>query len=179
MEIGMISTICLLMGYILNGVVSCKVCKTQRTKKRATSLLVRNLLEKTWKDASVCYKQGGLWLRILADCGAHLIWPMSCTRVSLCITWSLRMKQMKIFRNWTFQAHHSLLWDGDSLLTTSKLAPKTCKNRRLIILCGMIWFNICGLREDTIMIRFHRVCYSFRYNNILSFNFLHYRTVQQ
>ena len=178
MEIGMISTICLLMWFIPNGVVSCKACKTQRTKKRATSPLVRNLRENTWKSVSVCCKQGGPWLQILASCGAHLIWQMSCTHVSLCITLSLRMKQTKIYLNWTSQAHLSLLCDGYSPSTTFKLAPITGKNRKHIILCGMIWFNICGLREDTIITRYYRVCYSCRCNNILSFNFLHYRTVQ-
>ena len=33
MEIGMINIICLLTGFILNGVVSCKVYKIQKTKK--------------------------------------------------------------------------------------------------------------------------------------------------
>ena len=60
MKISIINIICLLMGFILNGVVSCKVYKIQKTKKKAISLLPRNLPEKMWKDVSVYCNQGGL-----------------------------------------------------------------------------------------------------------------------
>ena len=57
-EIGMINIICLLMGFILNGVVSCKFYKILKTKKIATSLLVKNPLEKMWKNISMYCNQG-------------------------------------------------------------------------------------------------------------------------
>lgn len=152
MEIGMINTICLLTGFILNGVVSCKVYKIRKTKKKATSLLLKNPPEKMWKDVSVYCNQGGLWLHILADYGAHPIWLMSCTHVSLCIIWSLRMRLMKIFRSYMLQTHLTLHWGGASLSTTFKLAHPTCKTRKLITLCATIWFNICGMKRVSISI---------------------------
>ena len=60
MEIGMINIICLLTVFILNGVVSYKVYKIQKTKKKAIFLLLKNLPEKMWKDVSVYCNQGGL-----------------------------------------------------------------------------------------------------------------------
>jgi hypothetical protein len=45
-ESGMINIICLLTKYIENEVVSCKVFKVQKTKKKVISLFLKNLCEK-------------------------------------------------------------------------------------------------------------------------------------
>ena len=60
MEIGMINIICLLTEFNVNRVVSCKVYKIRKTKKKATSLLLKDLPEKMWKDVSVYCNRGDL-----------------------------------------------------------------------------------------------------------------------
>ena len=60
MGIGMINIICLLTGFILNGVVLCKVYKIQNTKKKAISLLLMNPPENMWKNVSLYCNQGDL-----------------------------------------------------------------------------------------------------------------------
>ena len=54
----MINSICLLIEFIQNGVVLCKVSKIQKTK--ATSLFLKNMCEKMWRGVLVYYNLDGL-----------------------------------------------------------------------------------------------------------------------
>ena len=41
-----------------------------------------------------------------------------------------------------------------SLFTTCKLAYPTCRIQKLITLCAMTWYNICGMKKVLIINRF-------------------------